>query len=113
MLDDMIAGRKTIEGRLNRDKFARYQVGDIVCARRDIRGDDGVLRKGEIDGSEFEIMAIRKYSSFLEMIQVEGWHRVIPDAGSAEAAADVYDRYYTANDQIKYGVLAIEIQLVA
>ena len=28
LLDEMIAGRKTIEGRLNREKFADYAVGD-------------------------------------------------------------------------------------
>ena len=51
LLDHIIAGRKTIEGRLNRSKFA-------------------------------------------------------------QSAADMYNRYYSAADQARYGVLAIEITVV-
>jgi len=47
LLDDIIAGRKTIEGRLNRDKFAKYTVSDQVWLRRDHRDANGILRDGE------------------------------------------------------------------
>ena len=47
LLDEIIAGRKTIEGRLNRGKFAEYQPGDQVWLRRDYRDKQGVLRDGE------------------------------------------------------------------
>ena len=43
LLDDIIAGRKIIEGRLNRGKFAKYSVGDIVSLRRDHRDNRGIL----------------------------------------------------------------------
>lgn len=109
LLDDIIAGRKTIEGRLNRGKFALYKPGDQVWLRRDYRDDDGNLQNGEAYEVLVEILAIRKYTSSLEMARVEGHERVIPRAGSAEAAAAEYDKYYSLEDQAELGVLAIEV----
>lgn len=112
LLDDIIAGRKTIEGRLNRGKFAEYRVGDIVKLRRDIRSDDGVLHDGEPDATRVKIVAIRRYPNFLTMAEAEGYQNVIPYAGSAHEAADEYNKYYTAADQASCGVLALEITVV-
>lgn len=110
LLDDIIAGRKTIEGRLNRGKFAEYSVGDIVSLRRDYRNSDGVLVDGEPDAAQVKVIAIRRYDSFLQMVETEGYNSVIPSAGSASEAAEVYNKYYSAVDQRTYGVLAIEIK---
>lgn len=112
LLDDIIAGRKTIEGRLNRGKFAEYRVGDTVLLRRDWRDDTGVLHDGEPDAACVEIVAIRHYGSFLEMVTTEGYERVIPSASSDEAAAAEYDKYYNSADQHHYGVLAIEVKIL-
>lgn len=112
LLDDIIAGRKTIEGRLNRGKFAEYRVGDTVLLRRDWRDDTGVLHDGEPDVARVEIVAIRHYDSFLAMVTAEGYERVIPSAGSDEAAAAEYDKYYSSADQRTYGVLAIEVRVI-
>ncbi len=112
LLDDMIAGRKTIEGRLYRGKFAEYEVGDIVSLRRDCRDEHGVLHDGDDDAARVEIVAIRRYETFLDMVQAEGWQRVIPRAGNAELAAAEYNKYYSAADQATYGVLAIEVKIL-
>lgn len=109
LLDDIIAGRKTVEGRLNRGKFAEYRVGDLVKLRRDVRDADGVLRDGEPDAATVQVVAIRQYRTFLEMVTAEGYQRVIPRAENAQAAADEYNKYYSAEDQAAYGVLAIEV----
>lgn len=109
LLDDIIAGRKTIEGRLNKGKFSEYAVGDIVQLRRDHRDENGVLQDGELDAARVEIIAIRHYASFLDMVKNEGYERVIPSASSAEDAAAVYDKYYSVEDQSLFGVLAIEV----
>jgi len=113
LLDEIIAGRKTVEGRLNRSKFAEYRVGDIVKLRRDIRQSDGTLQDGELDAVRVEIMAIREYKTFLEMVMAEGFEKVIPHASSAIEAADEYNKYYSAEDQAKYGVLAIEVKVIS
>ena len=109
LLDDIIAGRKTIEGRLNKGKFANYTVGDVVSLRRDYRDVFGVLQDGEPNAAFVKIVAIRKYRTFLEMAKIENHKLVIPSAASAESAAEVYNKYYSSDDQEKYGVLAIEI----
>ncbi len=110
LLDDIIAGRKTIEGRLNRDKFAQYRVGDIVSLRRDIRDAEGVLRDGEPDAARIQVVAIRRYATFLKLVTAEGFTKVIPHAKTALEAADEYNKYYSSEDQAAYGVLAIEIK---
>ena len=109
LLDDIIAGRKTIEGRLNRGKFAKYSVGDLVSLRRDHRDTSGTLRDGESGAALVEIAAIRRYGSFLEMVKKEDYKLIIPSAASEENAAAFYNNYYTIADQNRYGVLAIEI----
>jgi len=110
LLDDIIAGRKTIEGRLNRGKFTEYKVGDYVSLRRDHRDVQGVLHDGEPNAALVEIIAIRPYQSFITMVEAEGYQRVIPSAPNAQTAADEYNRFYTSKDQALYGVLAIEVK---
>ncbi|HEY8886450.1 MAG TPA: ASCH domain-containing protein [Candidatus Microsaccharimonas sp.] len=112
LLDDIIAGRKTIEGRLNRDKFARYAVGDTVGLRRDYRNTQGVLEDGEPNAALVEIVGIRSYETFLGMVTAEGYKNVIPSAQTAKDAADAYTKYYSADDQASYGVLAIEVRFL-
>lgn len=110
LLDDIIAGRKTVEGRLNRGKFARYRVGDTISLRRDVRDVMGVLHDGEPDAARVEVVAVRHYGTFLELVTSEGYERVIPHAKNANEAADEYDRYYSYEDQAAHGVLAIEVK---
>lgn len=112
LLDAIVDGRKTIEGRLKKGKFADYRIGDIVKLRRDYRDERGVLNDGEPGAARVEIIAIREYPTFLAMVRAEGFEKVIPGADSAEAAAAVYDTYYSAEDQARYGVLGIEVKPV-
>ncbi len=112
LLDAIIDGRKTIEGRLNTGKFADYKVGDTVSLRRDIRSNDGILHDGEPNAARVKIVAIRNYKSFLDMTTAEGFKRVIPEANTALEAANEYNKYYPLADQEKYGVLAIQISYI-
>jgi ASC-1-like (ASCH) protein len=113
LVDDILAGKKTIEGRLNRGKFAKYKPGDQVWLRRDYRDENGVLRDGEPRQVLVEVLAVRMYTSSLEMVTSEGFKRVMPRVSSAKAAADSYDLYYSPADQVKYGVLAIEFRVLS
>lgn len=108
----MIAGRKTIEGRLNRGKFADYAVGDIVMLRRDVRDKNGVLHDGEPGAATVKIVAINKYPDFLTMTQTEDYKKVIPYASSAQIAANEYNKFYSMEDQKRYGVLAIKVRVM-
>ena len=112
LLDDIIAGRKTIEGRLNRGKFAEYRPGDRVWLRRDYRDENGTLRNGESHQVLVEVLAVRKYKNSFDMVTSEEYTRVMPRASNAEEAADGYDLYYSPEDQATYGVLAIEFKVL-
>lgn len=113
LLDDIITGRKTIEGRLNRGKFTDCKTDDVVSLRRDYRDEDGVLHDGEPSTATVKIMAIRHYPDFLTMVTQEGYQNAIPAAADAQHAADEYNRFYSAEDQARYGVLAIAIMPVS
>lgn len=113
LIDAIIAGRKTIEGRLNRDKFAEYKSGDRVWLRRDYRDENGVLRDGEPRQVLVEVTAVRHYKTSLDMVTIEGFQNVIPYVNTPEQAAAEYDKYYSTEDQAKYGVLAIEFKVVS
>ncbi|HCH34250.1 MAG: hypothetical protein UY35_C0005G0087 [Candidatus Saccharibacteria bacterium GW2011_GWC2_48_9] len=113
LVDDIIAGRKTIEGRLDRDKFSQYQPGDQVWLRRDYRDGAGHLQEGEPRQVLVEVKDIRKYASFIDMTRSENYKNILPATTSAEEAASLYDTYYSAQDQLKHGVLAIEVAVVS
>lgn len=110
LLDDIIAGRKTIEGRLNKGKFAEYKIGDQIWLRRDYRDENGILHDGKPRVALVEVTDIIQYQSFLEMTTTEDFKTIIPSANSAEQAADEYNKYYSTTDQNKFGVLAIKIK---
>lgn len=112
LLDDIIAGRKTIEGRLNRDKFAKYVVGDTVLLRRDFRDENGDMQSGYPRAAKVVVTGIRHYKTFIDMVTTEGFKKVIPSAVTAQSAANEYNKYYSATDQAKFGVLAIEISVL-
>ncbi len=108
----VVAGKKTIEGRLNKGKFAKFAAGDIVKIRKDYRDEDGIIHDGEPDAARIEIVAVRGYPSFLAMVKEEDYKRIGPLAYSPEEVIESYDKYYSVEDQAQYGVLAIEIKLV-
>jgi len=112
LLDDIIAGRKTIEGRLNKSKFAVYQIGDQIWLRRDYRDKNGILQDGEPHVALVEITDIVNYQSFLEMASAEDFKTIIPYADSPQQTADEYNKYYSNSDQTKFGVLAIKIKFI-
>ena len=46
------------------------------------------------------------------MIDNESYNVVVPNAESKEAALEVYNQYYSTDEQLSCGVLAIEIALI-
>ena len=108
-LEAVRRGDKTIEVRLDRGKFAEFAPGDRVKVRRDYRRSDGTIHDGEPDALRLKIVAVRRYTDFASLIEREGYQRVIPWAASPAQAVAEYDAFYSADDQARYGVLAIEV----
>jgi ASC-1-like (ASCH) protein len=93
----IVNGEKTIEGRLNKGKFSRMQVGDHLLIN---------------NGSKFKIERRNNYDSFLEMVKEEGVENVVPDKKEIEEAANVYYNFFTAEQEREFGVVAIEVARV-
>ncbi len=111
----VLAGKKTIEGRLNRGKFAEMKPGDHIAIRSDHQDEQGVIHDGAPGAAVVEIIAVRRYASFHEMITAEGFEQIASNPEKytdAAAVAQSYNRYYSPEDQAAHGVLAIEIKLV-
>jgi ASC-1-like (ASCH) protein len=96
------AGRKTIEGRLNKGDFANFKKGDIVQ-----------WTNNELN-QEFKTKVVYKkvYKSFYEMISKEGLANVLPEIKTIDAGVDIYRQFYTADDERIYGVAAIKVELI-
>lgn len=108
----VIRGKKTIEGRLNKGKFAEFAPGDVVEIRRDYRDSAGIAHDGESNAARVKIVAIRHYPDFSTMVRTEGFERIASYESSLTETIANYEIYYSPDDQRKYGVLAIEIEIV-
>ncbi|MEM1312588.1 MAG: ASCH domain-containing protein [Patescibacteria group bacterium] len=87
-------GKKTIEGRLAKEKFVSLNPGDVVLIN---------------DLAVFEVEGVVKYNSFREMLASEGLNKVIPDANSIQEGVSVYYNFYTEHDEKMFGVVAIKL----
>lgn len=84
------SGEKTVEIRLNDEKRQQLQVGNVIIFQ--LRDSDEVLEK--------EIAALRQFATFVELFV----H--YPKAGDVASMRT----YYSEADEMRYGVLAIELK---
>jgi ASC-1-like (ASCH) protein len=89
--------KKTVEGRLNKGMFLNLKKGDNITFTN------------ENEKLNVKISDIRKYKSFMDMIETEGIDKVLPTIKTVEEGANIYNKYYLKTEQDKFGVLAIEI----
>lgn len=92
---------KTIEGRINSGFVLKLRAGDNLqfFNNRDPRGVN------------CEIIAIRTYKSFREMLAAEGVSNCLTDVDDLEKGVEVYDRIRGYNERAaKSGVVAIQIK---
>ncbi|VVU94682.1 hypothetical protein CPAV1605_407 [seawater metagenome] len=95
--DDIKNGRKTIEGRLNRGIFSKMKI------------DDEIIFVNNSDTFTVKITDIKYYESFLEMLSKEDLKKIRPNASKIADSLDLYNKYYSSNDILKYGVIAFFI----
>lgn len=86
------SGQKTVEGRLGKDKYFTFKHGDKVVFNSNL---------------ETEIKTMVKYKSFKEMLIFEGLKNVLPEVQTLEEGEQIYYQFYTKEDELKYGVVAI------
>lgn len=89
----ILSGQKTVEGRLNRGKFATAHVGDTVTLN---------------DHTTFTIVAKNQYPTFRAMLESEGLANVLPGVASLDDGVQVYYQFYTPEEEQEFGVVGLE-----
>ena len=96
-------GLKTVEGRKNKGRFKKMKVGDIVEWSNDDFKPRKILTK---------IIDKKNYKTFEEYLKTEGLQNCLPGMPSIEYGLSVYFKYFTKEDEAKYGVTAIKIKVI-
>ena len=96
-------GLKTIEGRKNKGRFEEMEVGDIIDWNNKDFNPRNVLTK---------ITKKTVYNTFQEYLEKEGLQKCLPGINTIEDGLSVYFKYFTEEDEKKYGVVAIGLELI-
>jgi len=101
-LNYVLSGRKVVEGRLYDDKRREISVGDCI-----------ILRNND-DSRECYVYVkyMHIYPSFKDMLLSEGVNRVLPSISDVDEGVNVYYKYYSREDEERYGVVAIGLGLL-
>lgn len=96
--DAIVAGTKTIEGRLATQKYKGLQPGDEVCFSNN-EGTQSVVKK---------VVALHLYPSFEEAFKIQNFKNATPNAKTLNDSLQIYERFYPAQEQKQNGVVFIE-----
>jgi len=110
VLQDILDGSKTIEGRLGKVKFLKLRVGDKVSLREDIWQNGEIVESVPGQG----IILIRQllyFETFEEMLSSIDFQEIIPRAQNVNEVLAEYRKYYSPEDEKEYGVVAITFSL--
>ena len=89
----ILNGRKTIEGRLNKNiRFIR--IGDMITFNE-------IIKK--------EVISVKYYNSFENYLINEGIDKCLPDVVDINDGINIYREFYSIEDEIKFGIIAIEL----
>ncbi len=113
-LGHILKGRKTIEGRLNKGKFADLRVGSIVIFSGPLSSRTSATRTPANSSSNRKVAVITridKYSTFQEYLSQSGLDRTLPGVATIDDGVAIYRQFYTPDMEKQYGILAIHFLL--
>ena len=96
-------GLKTVEGRKNKGLFKEMKIGDII----EWNNEDFYKRS-----IKTEIVYKKIYKTFPEYLKSEGLKNCLPGVDNIKEGVSIYYKYYTKEDEAKYGVVAIKLKLI-
>ena len=98
-------GRKTIEGRLNKfgTKWGSIAYGDIITFSRKSVPHQKI---------KCRIVWVHIYPTFRVLLEQEGLRRIFPGVVSIEDGVRLYEKWYPLDEQIKNGVIGLELEIV-
>ena len=95
-------GLKTAEGRINKPKFAKLELGDIVTFSPN-------------NGSEIikaQVTYVKRFQSFKEMLE-DDIKSLLPDVENVEAGVKIYESFGNyKQDQTEFGTISIGFKLI-
>ncbi len=93
-------GKKTVEGRPNRNTFAQMELGDKI-----------EFSNKELNESFMaEIIGVNHYTTFEQMIKSAGLEFVLPGIKNIDEGVQVYMQYYSKEIEQEFGVVGISIK---
>ena len=95
-------GRKDVEGRLNKGKFAECKVGSVLII-------SGTKRKKTVA----VVTKVVKYGSFEEYLTQEGLSHTLPGVSTIREGVSIYRRFYSVEMEKEHGVLALHMVLAS
>jgi len=96
-------GRKTIEGRLKKGLYCLVKPGDHII----------VYNEEETDSIRVLVKDVRTYISIQEMFEHEIIKKLLPNANTIEEGIEIYQKFYTNEQQQKFGIVAIEFKRIS
>ena len=100
-------GLKTCEGRLHKHRFKTYKVGDIIMWFND---DFGKTRFVMTEITRTYVM--ETFKDFLTDNFHGGLRDALPGMPSVSHGLQVYRKYFTEEDEKKYGVISFELKVL-
>jgi len=99
-------GRKCVEGRLDRGKFASLHKGSTLV----IRPSDGAHYN---DDAVIVAVVTRKvhYASFEQYLMQEGLARTLPGTKTIEKGVVAYRQFYSSKEEQTHGVVALHLHV--
>ena len=94
---------KNIELRLNDEKRQKLSVGDTITFLK---------RPDEIESITAKITKLEHYNNFDEVIDELPMERIYKKNTSKEKFINIIRRFYTKEDEEKYGILAIYFTII-
>jgi ASC-1-like (ASCH) protein len=103
-IDQIRAGRKTVEGRIFERTAKNLKVGDTIRFYYYTNAQDDVTCK---------VTKITRYHTFKELLEGKGFKNCIPEAANLNAAVSAYAviKGYPQKEK-KFGVVAIDLKLM-
>ena len=96
-------GLKTVEGRKNKGRFASMKQGEIIKWINEDFKPRHVYTK---------IVRVTNYDTFEDYLKTEGLGSTLPSINDIETGLSVYFKYFTKEDEAKYGVAAIQMEKI-
>jgi len=96
-------GLKTTEGRLNKGRFNEMKVNDILEWKNEDFKPRTILTR---------LTSKKEYASFEDYLKGEGLDKCLPGMPTIEHGLSVYYKYYKKEDEEKFGVVAIRLELL-